>query len=52
LKNQAIIMGLKEKSFPFRFGDVKLQLKEVGDQVHVEGAILLAQGEMHFSGKA
>jgi hypothetical protein len=52
LKNQAIIMSLKEKGFSVRFGDIKCQLDEVGDEVHVEGAILLAQGEMHFSGKA
>ena len=52
LKNQAIIMSLKEKGFPVRFGDVKLQLKEVGDEVHVEGVVRLDQGEIHFSGKA
>jgi hypothetical protein len=52
LKNQAIITGLKKKGFPARFGDIKLQLEEVGDSVRVKGDLILATGEMHFSGIA
>lgn len=52
LKNQAIISGLKNKSFGVQFGDVRLQLEEKGDWVDVEGDIILEKGEMHFSGRA
>lgn len=52
MKNQAIMKGLAGKGFAVRFGDVKLNLEEAGDEVMVEGAILLENGEMHFSGKA
>ena len=52
LQNQAIISGLKKKGFPVRFGDIKLQLEEVGDSIRVQGGIIIGKGEMHFSGKA
>ncbi|MEY2940407.1 MAG: hypothetical protein RJA67_92 [Bacteroidota bacterium] len=52
LKSQSIIKSLERKGFAVRFGDVQLQLKEVGDQVKVEGSIILDKGEMHFSGMA
>jgi hypothetical protein len=52
LQNQAIISGLKKKGFPVRFGDIKLQLEEVGDSIRVQGDLILAKGEIHFSGIA
>jgi hypothetical protein len=52
LQNQAIITGLKKKGFPVRFGDIKLQLEEVGDSIRIQGDIIIGKGEMHFSGKA
>jgi hypothetical protein len=52
LKSQAIISGLKKKGFPVRFGDIKLQLEEVGDSIRIQGDIIIGKGEMHFSGKA
>ncbi len=52
LQNQAIITGLKKKGFPVRFGDIKLQLEVVGDSIRVQGDLILAKGEMHFSGIA
>jgi hypothetical protein len=52
LQNQAIISGLKKKGFPVRFGDIKLQLEEVGDSIRIQGDIIIGKGEMHFSGKA
>lgn len=50
LENQTIIKSLDRKGFAVRFGDVQLQLKEVGDQVKVEGSIIVDKGEMYFSG--
>jgi hypothetical protein len=52
LQNQAIMTGLKKKGFPVRFGDIKLQLEEVGDSIRVQGDLILAKGEIHFSGIA
>ena len=52
LQNQAIITGLKKKGFPVRFGEIKLTLKELVDSVLVKGDLILAKGEIHFSGIA